>query len=150
VRKTAAALIVFSLVLLGAKAEAQEERFEVKKETYTYNPEGRRDPFLSIIMAAKRAEEKKRPKGLVPLEDYDVSQIRLIAVIWGAEGYYALIGLPDGKHYTIREGVTLGLHGGKVQRITDDSLIVRELIRDYRGRLKPQDTVLRLRKEEGE
>jgi type IV pilus assembly protein PilP len=151
VKKAAAALVVISLLLLGIEAGAQEEeRFEVKKETYTYSPEGRRDPFLSIITAAKRVEEKKRPKGLLPLQDYDISQIRLIAIIWDEKVHYALIGLPDGKHYTIREGVSLGLHDGKVRRITEDAVTVRELIRDYRGNLKPQDTVLRLRKEEGE
>lgn len=122
----------------------------LKKERYDYSSGGRRDPFLSIIESAKKAREKKRPKGLVPLEDYDLSQVNLIAIVWDEEMYRALVGLPNGKYYTLREGTSVGLHGGKVVRIARDRLVVREYIRDYKGNLRPEDTVLRLRKEEGE
>lgn len=146
-RKGAAALIIFSIGFLGIQVQA-EDRFELKKETYIYRSEGKRDPFLSIITAAKEIKKKKKKK-LVPTEDYDLSQMALIAIVWGKDTRYALVGLPNGKYYTIRTGMPLGIHGGKVMRITEKTVLVREFIPDYKGRLSPQDTVLKLHKEEG-
>lgn len=137
---------------LAAEPAAQPagEEAVLKKERYDYASRGRRDPFLSIIAAAKKTQEQKRPKGLVPLEDYDLSQVSLVAIVWTEEAYSALVGLPNGKYYTVKQGTSLGLHGGKVVRIAEDRVVIREYIRDYKGELRPEDTVLRLRKEEGE
>ncbi len=125
---------------------------EVKKtgkgiEAIIYDPEGRRDPFLSIIVLTKQKVQKKK-KTLNPLENYDVTDFRLLGVVYAGKEYYASVALPDGKAYTIKKGTTLGLYGGKVIDITSDSVIIREYVVDYRGQLKPKDTVLKLRKEE--
>ncbi len=61
-----------------------------------------------------------------------------------------LIRLPDKKNYTITEGMTIGLQGGKVEKITKDSVVIREFIKDYRGNIKPRDTILKLHKGEEE
>ncbi|GBE37340.1 Pilus assembly protein, PilP [bacterium BMS3Bbin07] len=125
---------------------------EVKKpgksiEAIIYDPEGRRDPFLSIIVLTKQKVQKKK-KTLNPLENYDVTDFRLLGVVYTGKDYYASVALPDGKAYTIRKGTTLGLYGGKVIDIKSDTVIIREYVVDYRGQLKPKDTVLKLRKEE--
>ncbi len=116
-------------------------------ESITYNPEGRRDPFLSIIVLTKQKVEKKK-KTVNPLENYDVTDFRLLGVVYADNDYYASVVLPDGKAYTIKKGTTLGLYGGKVIDIKSDAVVVREYIVDYRGKLMPKDTVLKLRKEE--
>ncbi len=116
-------------------------------ESITYNPEGRRDPFLSIIVLTKQKVEKKK-KTVNPLENYDVTDFRLLGVVYADNDYYASVILPDGKAYTIKKGTTLGLYGGKVIDIKSDAVVVREYIVDYRGQLIPKDTVLKLRKEE--
>jgi Tfp pilus assembly protein PilP len=126
-------------VAQGAKKE------ERRPEVYDYNAGGRRDPFTSLIAIAK--EKQIRKKSPNPMENFAVNEIRLSAIVWAKNHYYALITLPDNKSYTITEGMTLGLFGGKVEKITKDSVMVREHIRDYRGQLKTQDTILRLRKE---
>jgi Tfp pilus assembly protein PilP len=56
--------------------------------------------------------------------------------------------LPDKKTYTVTVGMTLGIQGGKVQKITKDSVVIREFIRDYRGDIKPRDSILKLHKGE--
>jgi Tfp pilus assembly protein PilP len=60
------------------------------------------------------------------------------------------VGLPDKKYYTIREGMTVGIHRGKVVEILSDAVYIREMKPDYKGRMKPVDTYLRLREEEGQ
>lgn len=116
----------------------------IKNAGYEYTGSIRRDPFASLIVKP----ETKHQKGLMSVESYGVSDFKLIAILWGNSKYYAVITLPDGKSYTIREGVNIGLHGGKVYKITKDSVIIREQIRDYRGVLNPKDTALKLRMDE--
>ena len=130
------------------EAVAPEEAKKVEYEVYAYESKGRRDPFLSLVTVTKQKPARK--KGASPFESYDIEEISLLAIAWDNERHYALIMLPDRKSYTITEGMTLGLHGGKIQKITKDMVVIREYIKDYRGNIKPKDLVLKLRKEEGE
>mgnify|MGYP002335949801 CR=1 FL=1 len=143
-------IIVHALPQKQASPEAAKKE-DVTKKTLDlktgagveYTAGTRRDPFVPLIVKAET-----KPKGLIPIESYEVSEFKLIAILWDKTKYYAVITLPDGKSYTIKEGVKLGLHGGKVYKIIKDSVIIREQIRDYRGVLSPKDTVLKLRREE--
>jgi Tfp pilus assembly protein PilP len=100
---------------------------------------------MSLVVEAKQRPDVKKKAN--PVENYDVSEIKLSAIVWDKKHYYALITLPDNKSYTIRKGMTLGLYGGKVLDITSDSVLIREQIKDYRGQLKTKDTLLKLRNE---
>jgi Tfp pilus assembly protein PilP len=111
---------------------------------YEYNAKGRRDPFATLIVKA----ETERKKGGIPLENYGVNEFKLTAVLWSKSGFYALVSAPDGKSFTLRQGTTIGLHGGKVDKIRKDSVIIKEFLKDYRGRVNPNYTVLKLRREE--
>jgi type IV pilus assembly protein PilP len=130
----------------AASAKVQQEEPKVEKEVYIYDPKGRRDPFLSLVQVAKPRTERK--KGASPIENYDVDEIKIIAIAWDSQQYYALITLPDNKSYTIRRGMTLGLNNGKVAEITKDTMLISEQVKDYKGQTKTKDTTLRLRKEE--
>jgi len=111
---------------------------------YEYNAKGRRDPFATLIVKV----ETERKKGGVPLESYGVNEFKLSAVLWSESGFYALVLAPDGKSFTLRQGTTIGLHGGKVDKIREDSVIIKEFLKDYRGSVKPNYTVLKLHREE--
>jgi type IV pilus assembly protein PilP len=127
-------------------AKPAEETSTAVPEAYKYDPRGRRDPFLSLVEINKQKPTKK--KGATPFESYDIDEIRLLAIAWDKDKYYALVKLPDGKTYTITEGVALGLQGGKVLQITKDTVVIRELIKDYRGEMKSRDSILKLHKGE--
>ncbi len=118
---------------------------KVEKEVYVYDAKGRRDPFMSLVAVAKEKPHMKKKAN--PVENYDVDEIKLTAIVWDNHQHYALVTLPDNKSYTIRKGMTLGLYGGKVQDITKDSVLIREQVKDYRGQLRMKDTLLKLRKE---
>ena len=133
--------------------EDKKETGEVKKvgpdqpEQYVYDAKVRRDPFLSLVETTKRKPTRKQ--GASPFESYDIEEIKLLAIAWNKNNqYYALIMLPDKKTYTITEGRTLGLQGGKVVKITKDSVVIREFVKDYRGVIKPRDSILKLHKGE--
>ncbi|MFZ2198175.1 MAG: pilus assembly protein PilP [Thermodesulfovibrionales bacterium] len=130
----------------ATSAAVQKEEPKVEKEIYVYDAKDRRDPFMSLVQAAKPKAQRK--KGASPIEIFDVDEIKLIAIAWDSKQYYALITMPDSKSFTIRKGMTLGLNNGKVMDITKDSVLIQEQIKDYRGQTKSKDTILKLRKEE--
>jgi len=126
------------------KQAAQETAVET--ETYQYDAKGRRDPFLSLVEKAKQKPVKK--KGASPFESHEIEEMQVLAIAWNKDKRFALIMLPDKKTYTITEGMTLGLQGGKVQKITQDAVHIREFVKDYRGDIKPRDAILKLHKGE--
>lgn len=132
-------------------AAARPEEKKVESETYLYNPEGRRDPFLSIIEVAKKDREaEKKKKGLKPSEAYEMGEIKVIAIASDRKNRYAMVQFPDNRYFTVRVGTTLGRYGGKVIKIDQESVVVREYVKNYRGETQAKDTILKLRKEEGE
>ncbi len=128
-----------------SEAMPPQKEEKVEKEVYVYEVKGRRDPFMSLVTVAR--EKPQRKKGANPIENYDVDEIKLSAIVWDNQQYYALVTLPDGKSYTIRKGMALGLYGGKVEGVTKNSVLIREQVKDYRGQRKTKDTLLKLRKE---
>lgn len=129
------------------EVKGAEEVKKAEQEIYTYDPRGKRDPFLSLVTMLKQRPERK--KGMTPFEIYSIDEINLLAIAWDDQKYYALIMLPDKKSYTITEGMKLGIYSGKVQKITKDTVIIREYVKDYRGEIKLRDSILKLRKEGG-
>ena len=127
------------------------EQPKIEGETYLYDPQGRRDPFLSIIEISKKdRESENKKKGLKSSESYEVNEIKVLAIASQGKKYFAMIQLPDKKYFTVREGMNLGLFGGKVVKIDPEGIVVRESLKNYKGEMQPKDTILKLRKEEGE
>ncbi|MCG2710227.1 MAG: pilus assembly protein PilP, partial [Thermodesulfovibrionales bacterium] len=119
---------------------------KVEEETYTYEKKGKRDPFVSLVVTAT----EKPKKGHAPLENYDVSVIKILGIVWTDKGNFATAVLPDGKAYTLRESMTIGIHEGKIQKINKDHIVIIERIKDYKGQLKSKETILKLREGEEE
>jgi Tfp pilus assembly protein PilP len=131
-----------------AKKEQKQpdETIKVDQDEIIYEAKGKRDPFISLVELTKQKPMKK--KGASPFESYDVDEVKLLAVAWAKDKYFALIRLPDKKNYTITEGMPMGLQGGKVEKITKDMVVIREHIKDYKGDVKPRDVILKLHKGE--
>ena len=128
-------------------ASDEAGKFKIRKPTYSYRSIGRRDPFRSLIQTVDTTEEDDTGKIRTPLESYNVSQLRLIAIVSAAEDAYALVVLPDGKSYTVREGMNIGLHDGIVKEIRSDQVVVEVEVKDHKGNKKLEEVFLRLRQE---
>jgi Tfp pilus assembly protein PilP len=118
----------------------------IQAKFYAYDQLGRRDPFLSLVEIERKKPTKK--KGASPIESFSIDEIKLLAIASDKQEGYALILLPNRKTYTITKGMVLGLEGGKVEEITDEMVVIREYVKDYKGDIKPKDTVLKLHKGE--
>lgn len=137
---TAAAVVPAPSAEEIAPAEAP-----VKKEDpaalFQYNPEGRRDPFKSIIIASgKRSSSENLP----PLQRKELSELRLIGIVWGSFGHGAIVQASDGKGYPVREGTRIGLNNGVISRITNKEVVIEEKYLDIFGETKVRNVVMEL------
>ncbi|MCU1229496.1 MAG: hypothetical protein JWO97_2380 [Acidobacteria bacterium] len=95
-------------------------------EVYRYDPQGRRDPFQSLIGPTPKLDKSNRPDG-VP--GFLIDEMKLQGVVKTRQGLLvAMVGGPDNKGYIIRVGdKTLD---GEVIRITPSSVIFRQEVND--------------------
>ena len=122
---------------------------------WKYDPTGKPDPFKSFILAAAAQEETPKVvrRQLTPLQKMPLSEIEsgLKAIIWGQLGNKALVEDATGKGYVVQEGTYVGQHDGIVKKIYEDRIVVEEYRRDPgKGRLEPNEVVLKLKKVEAE
>ena len=108
-----------------------------------------RDPFRSFEWEEKgRAALALDDTG--PLEQYDVSQMSLLAVVWSDQfSRRALVQDPVGKRYIVSNGTRMGKNEGRVTEIEDNLLVVRETYVDFLGQETTKDIEMRIRRNEG-
>ncbi len=82
-----------------------------------------RNPFRTYIVQSA-PEEVFEPK--IPLQRYELSQLRLVAVVWGIPTPVGMIETPDGKGYTVKRGDLVGNKNGRVVSITENSIVIEE------------------------
>jgi type IV pilus assembly protein PilP len=102
---------------------------------YVYLPEGRRDPFQSILReAGSEAVKKMDEANLPPLQRVTVSELSVIGIVWGGFGYMAMVQAPDGRGYAVQRGARIGNNNGIVSAITEKEVIVEERFTDIYGK----------------
>jgi Tfp pilus assembly protein PilP len=124
-------------------------------EEYAYDPGGKRDPFrppqeMFENRVAENPQGEAQPVGppATPLEELDVVEWKLTAVIQTPGAPRAMVEDASGRGYIIEVGTTIGRWKGKVARIEDDRVIVVETYKDQRGGEKRQEIPLMLRNPE--
>lgn len=119
-------------------APSVKEKAEIP---FQYNPEGRRDPFKSIIVSS---EKQALVENLPPLQRKELSELKVIGIVWGGFGYGAVVQTPDGKGYPVRRGTRMGLNNGVISRITNKEIVVQEKYLDIFNERKTRDVVMEL------
>ena len=117
---------------------------------YVYLPEGRRDPFLSVLREAgsegvKRTDEANLP----PLQRVTVAELSVIGIVWGGFGYMAMVQAPDGRGYAVQRGARIGNNNGIVSAITEKAVIVEERFTDIYGKKQVREYAKPLHAKEG-
>jgi len=108
---------------------------------YAITPD-RRDPFRSFIEDQKQRLAKTE-RG--PLEQFDLSQLTVVAVVWGTGRPRALVEDPSGRGYVVQVGTPIGKNDGTVTSIGDNAVTVRETYVDYLGAQTSKDIEMRTR-----
>ena len=109
-----------------------------------YNPEGRRDPFVSLVKRAAevRARQGKQPAPGSP-SGFLVSELTLKGIMQSRGANLALVTGPDAKTYLIR--VNDRLLDGVVRAITPDTLICMQDVNDPLSLTKQREVRMTLR-----
>ena len=128
---------------------AEKEVAKKEEPEFSYNPAGKADPFRPFIQLTP----EKAPKSafLTPLQKYDISQLRLVAIITLPEGSVGLVEDQQGRGYFLKRGTAIGRHDGKVKAIHKDRVIIEEAYSDVLGQGKVNEISLFLHRpaEEG-
>ena len=113
---------------------------------HSYDPSGRRDPFAPVLQQLGLGPIDPT---LPPLQRVGLTEMNLIAVVWGAYGYTAMVQTPDGNGYTVRRGTRIGHNNGVVSAVTEKGIVVQERFTDVYGSKQEREYVKLLHPKEG-
>lgn len=127
------------VVLSTPKPDETDKKIALKPEpvaaeTRLYNPEGKIDPFAALFKEEKPAAggdgDAMGKAGVciphTPLQKADLSQLKLVGIIYASSGNRAMVEEASGRGYVIEEGTFIGTNCGRVGRILKDMVIVNE------------------------
>jgi Tfp pilus assembly protein PilP len=125
----AALLLVLSTAELSAQAPAAPAAIPVvEPQGYTYNAEGRRDPFVSLTRRGSdpaQSAASNRAAGLVGL---GVGEVTLKGTVASREGFVAILLGMDSRTYIARAGDKL--LDGAIKSIAADGMVVVQRVND--------------------
>jgi type IV pilus assembly protein PilP len=116
-------------------------------ESYTYNPDGRRDPFLSLIGTGgdtRGSAPSRRAEGAAGML---VAEISVRGILQSRGGLVAMIQGPDNKTYIVHQGDKL--LDGTIKSVTPQGLIVVQEVNDPLSLVKQREVPKLLRSLEG-
>ena len=127
---------------------------------YTYDAEGKPDPFNPFIDINKKMEEEKKKETvdaavtkpenlrfLPPLQRYSIEEFKLVAIGGSDMKRIAIVEDSKGKSFTLNKSTKIGMNEGKVIKILDDSVIIQEKVKDAMGKVAPRRVILKLMKD---
>jgi Tfp pilus assembly protein PilP len=114
-----------------------------------YDPADKVDPFEPLIREAPKKNSDSDtyadtgPKGNHPLENIDLSQLKLTGIMLAASGNRALVRESSGRGYVISKGTPIGTHRGRVAGVLKSKVIVKEKMKDLKGKFFFKKTELK-------
>ncbi len=132
----------------------QSGKLEITEEVTPYDSTGKLNPFLPLIQEKEEKSvtgsvvDEKPKRVLTPLEKLELSQIKLVAVILMKNRQLAMVEEATGKGYEVNIGTYMGKNNGQVSKIKQSSIVVKEYVKDYKGKLQARFQEIKLQKKE--
>ena len=112
---------------------------------YSYDPQGRRDPFLSLVArGSDPGSAATRPAGLPGLL---ISEVAVKGVVRDRSGLIAMVQGPGTKTFIVRPGEKL--MDGAVKAITNDSVVFAQDVNDPLSMVKQKEVRKTVRSADG-
>lgn len=112
---------------------------------FVYDGRNKRDPFRSIFWQNRSVDRVVRG----PLEQYELGQLAVTAIVWDSNRPRALVIDPGGDAYVVREGSHVGKNDGLVIHIGDNLVLVKETYIDFAGEESTKDVEMKIRRIQG-
>ena len=126
-------------------AAAKPQDLPVIEPGYGYDPQGRRDPFISLL---GRGDESKpqaaRPAGIAGVL---IGEVSVRGVLRDRGGFMAMLQGPDKKTHTVRVGDKL--LDGSVKAINQEQVIFSQDVNDPLSLVKQREVAKPVRPTEG-
>lgn len=117
----------------GAKPAAPEAE-PAPSEPYSYSPDGRRDPFVSLISRGAEPIIGKRSEGLAGMT---TGELMLRGVLLSKGTYLALVQGTDGKTFTAH--VNDRLADGTIRSIAPQGIVIMQDVNDPLSLIKQKE-----------
>lgn len=106
--------------------------------------ESQRDPFRPMTLRTKTVVTGKKRENLSPLERLELSQLKLVGIVWDIKDSRAMVEDAGGLGYVIRVGTPIGSNDGRVKAIHRNEVVVEEFYSDDYGARKKRDVGMKL------
>ena len=111
----------------GDAGSASHAAAPATPEGHTYRPEGRRDPFVSLMR--RGSDTASAPSARGPgLKGLGAGEVTLRGTMASQGGYVAIVQGSDSKTYIVRAGEQLA--DGTIRSITADALVILQEVND--------------------
>ena len=140
-----------SNIKTSAKKTGEQNSKQIPVEVYSYDSNGKPDPFLPLVTEAvprQRAAPQEKAIPLTPLQKYDLRELNLVAIVALQNKSSAVLEDSAGFGYIVEEGMLIGKNDGIIKKINKNGLIIEEKILDNMGRVKTEVSSLTIQHQE--
>jgi Tfp pilus assembly protein PilP len=128
----------------AARGAAQKAPSE-PTPAYSYDPRGRRDPFVSLL---SRGTETRAPGTRATGPQWlSIGEVTVKGIVRDRSGFIAMIQGPDTKTFIVRSGEKL--MDGTVKAITADSVVFSQDVNDPLSMVKQKEVRKTVRSSDG-
>jgi Tfp pilus assembly protein PilP len=95
---------------------------------YQYEPEGRRDPFMSLFNRGDARGQQKSVKRAEGVAGLMTGELVVRGIIQTRGTWVAMVAAPDGKVYSVRAGDRIG--DGVIRNVTPQAVVILQEVND--------------------
>lgn len=130
---------------VGDAVTAPVQEF-VPRDSYVYDPTGKRDPF-KIFKAFRPVapDSAARQEILEPLQRWDLDRLQVVGILWDVRTPRAMIRDPDGAVFVVTKNSKIGRSEGFVAAIREGEVVVMETKYDE-GKAFKEPRIMELKK----
>jgi type IV pilus assembly protein PilP len=108
------------------KSAAEKAESAAEPQGYTYDPEGRRDPFVSLLR--RGLDSRNTGPKMAGIGGLGVSEVSLRGVLTSEGAFVGILQGVDSKNYIVRVGDKLS--DGTIRSISKDSMVILQQVND--------------------
>ena len=122
-------------------------------ESYSYSVDIQRDPFKASVAMVKNTPQKRRSTSKIrpsdvrnreELERYPLESLVMVGIMNNDGDNWAIIKAPDGSIFRVKKGNYMGENHGKILKITEAKISLKEIIADGLGGWKERKNKITL------
>ena len=106
-------------------------------DTFTYNPDGRRDPFVSLLTKGGERHVPRPGQDLEGVAGLAVEELTVRGIVSSPSGLVAMVQSPDRKTYLVRQNDKL--LDGIVKSVTAEGLVILQEVNDPLSLVKQKE-----------